>query len=132
VTDVRVAYKINNLMSVAEVDMTATIDFFFRLYWVDQRFNLPQLWEALAADKPAIVADGIELRDMIRDLNSPLKVWLPNIYLTNGKDMQFLAETIRVRPGGMMFWSRHTVATLQQPRFGGYSAYSRHFSIGSD
>ncbi len=118
VTDVRLAYKINNLMSVAEIEMTATIDFFFRIYWVDQRFNFPELWELLADSKPELLLDGIELRDMIRDVSNPLKVWMPNIYMTNAKEVSFLAETIRLRPGGMVFWSRHAVATLQQPGFG--------------
>jgi len=123
VTDVRVAYKFNNLMSVAEIDMTATIDFFFRLYWVDERFNMPELWDTMARDKPELILDGIELGNLIRDRANPLAIWMPNIYITNAKQIDFMAETIRLRPGGLMFWSRHAVATLQQSRFSKWLIY---------
>lgn len=104
-------------MSVAEIDMTVTIDFFFRLYWVDQRFNMPEFWETMARDRPQIISDGVELVQMINDWSNPLQLWRPDVYITNAKQVDTLAETVRLRPGGIVFWSRHTVATLQQSRF---------------
>ena len=47
---------------------------------------------------------------------------LPDILFPDSKDIVFPSdmETITIRPNGVMFWSRHTVVTLQQPDFGKY------------
>ena len=117
-TEIQIAFALNNLMSVSEIESTVTMDFFFRIYWVDQRLNVPALWDALTEVKPTILTDGIHLEQLIRDDAQPLRIWLPDIYFNNGKELHTMAETIRVRPGGMFFWSRHVVATLQQSLFG--------------
>jgi len=104
-------------MSVSEIDATVTMDFFFRIYWVDQRLNFPDLWTALAETAPSLLVDGIELSYFLND-EEPLRIWRPDVYFNNGKETYFLAETVRLRPGGMIFWSRHAVSTLQQSLFG--------------
>lgn len=114
----QIAYALNNLMSVSEIDATVTMDFFFRIYWVDQRLNFPELWDELANSKPTLLADGLELSYFLRDDDQPLRIWMPDIYFNNGKESHVLVETVRLRPGGMIFWSRHFVATLQQSLFG--------------
>ena len=94
------------------------LDFFFRLYWIDERLNIPSLWEALAdTNVDWLAGDGTELKAMIRDDNNPLNIWLPDIHFADGQTVDFQEETITLRPNGVMFWSRHTVATLQQPGF---------------
>lgn len=66
--------------------------------------------------RPLLLAAGIELSEMVRNEN-PLNIWLPDLFLTTGKDVSVLDETIRLRPGGVMFWSRHVVATIQENGF---------------
>lgn len=116
-TPVRVAYAFNNLISISEIESTVTIDFFFRNFWMDQRLNMPELWSALSKTKPTLLIDGIELTTFIRDPTDPLRIWLPDLYFANGNDYYSTAETIRLRPGGIIFWSRHMVAVFQQSLF---------------
>ena len=80
-------------------------------------------WQILNDTKPLLIDEGIELVGMIRNEN-PLNVWLPDLFMTTGKDITYLDETIRLHPGGVMFWSRHVVATLQQNQFGESCAVS--------
>jgi hypothetical protein len=74
------------------------------------------MWEALNKTRPLLINAGIELAPMIRSQN-PLNVWLPDLFLTTAKSIDVLDETIRLRPGGAMFWSRHVVATIQENSF---------------
>lgn len=110
---VRVAFNINNLIEVNEIDASVSLDCFYRIYWVDPRWNFPDLWNDLAVNKPSILIDGIELRDFVRG-STALKIWLPLIYLSDAISISFTAETIRLRPGGVVFWSRHAIFTIQQ------------------
>ena len=85
---------------------------------VDERFNMPELWDAIGKIHPFMLVDGVELQDFIRDSDDALKVWLPQIYLNDAIDISYTAETIRLRPGGMLFWSRHAIFTIQQSFLG--------------
>lgn len=114
----------NNLMAISEVDSSVVMDFFYRLYWVDQRFNFPSLWEDLSKTKPSLLIDGIEMQMFIRDDSENLRVWLPDVYLKDAKELNVMVETIRIRPGGLIFWSRQVVATIQQAHFSEYCGWS--------
>ena len=52
----------NNLIGISEVDSSVGMDFFYRLYWVDQRFNFATLWADLADSKPSLLKDGVEIQ----------------------------------------------------------------------
>lgn len=105
-------------MLVSEIESYAQMDFFFRTYWVDPRINIPELWDVLAEIKPTLLVDGIEIKEFLRDAADPLRVWQPDIYLADSKETKIMVETVRLRPGGVIFWSRKAVATLQQSLFG--------------
>jgi len=74
-------------------------------------------WAVINETKPALTTSGIEVAGLVRN-QEPLNIWLPDLFLTTAKEVNILDETIRVRPGGAMFWSRHMVATLQENSFG--------------
>ena len=114
-----VAFSFNNLMDVSELEGTVTMDFYFRLYWTDERLNFPSLWDAIQynTSNSFLVDTGIDITELIRANEDNLRMWLPDTHFVDGKDIQYLSETITIRPYGVMFWSRHTVATLQQPGF---------------
>ena len=118
--DVYVAFAINNLISISELESTVTLDFYWRLYWQDPRLNVPSMWEAInqTSARP-LINDGAELREMVRNDDNPLNIWLPDVMFPDGKEVEFPpeGETITISPNGVMFWSRHTVATLMQPAF---------------
>ena len=46
---------INNLQSIDELEGSATLDFYFRLFWIDHRLNVPEMWAAL---NPEVAAQG--------------------------------------------------------------------------
>jgi hypothetical protein len=115
---VLVAYSFNNLMAIDELAGTVTMDFYFRLYWQDQRWNFPSFWEAIETTTAAfMISDGAEISGYIRNENNMLEMWMPDIHFVDGKEQEVLEETIKIRPNGVMFWSRHMVVTIQQPGF---------------
>jgi hypothetical protein len=92
---VYVAYKLNNLMEVSELEGTITMDFFFKLFWMDSRLNIPSLWPALNESNPHIMKDGAELVLMVRNEDNPLNLWLPDLIFYNSKELLVTEETIR-------------------------------------
>jgi len=109
-------------MSINELDGTVTMDFYFRLYWQDQRWNFPSLWEAIEDTTAAyMIADGAEISGYVRNENNALELWLPDIHFVDGKEEAVLEETLKIRPNGIFFWSRHMVVTIQQPGFGKFN-----------
>lgn len=115
-TDILISFQVNSLIAVSELDGSATLDVFWRLYWADQRIQIPTLWDALAVTKPEILEDGAEIKGMVYSQDQ-LNMWLPDIFFTTGMDMNCMDDTIRLFPGGMVFWSRHCVMMLQQSHF---------------
>jgi len=75
---------------------------------------------AIIITSPDLLTEGVDLTQMIRNQDSPLNIWLPDLYMVNVKESNYLDETIRMQPGGVFFWSRHVVATIAQSQFGMY------------
>lgn len=113
-----ISIQVNSLIKLDELEETATMDLFFRVYWEDPRMHMPGLWDILNITSPDLLEVGIDLTQLIRNQDSPLNVWLPDLYMVNIKDSMWLDETIRMQPGGVFFWSRHVVATIAQSQFG--------------
>jgi hypothetical protein len=119
------SFQVNGMMSLSELEGTATFDFFWRIYWLDQRMNMPAFWTAINETRPELTTAGIDITGMVYN-QEPLNVWLPDLFLTTAKEVNVLDETIRIRPGGVMFWSRHMVATLQENSFGEFDLQTMH------
>jgi hypothetical protein len=64
----------NNLISVDELDQAITMDFFFRLWWQDIRWNITDFWDGVPE---SVYYDGIELAPL-RDAG--LRFWIPDIH----------------------------------------------------
>ena len=107
-------------MDIDEIAGTVTLDFYWRLVWDDKRIVIPDLADYLASYNPYMLADGVEISPYVRSNNDALNVYLPIAHFVDGVDIQVLEETILYKPTGRMFWSRHVVATLQQPSFSKY------------
>ena len=97
--EVFMSFQFNNLLSISELEGTATLDFFWRLYWIDPRLKMPSLWDALNDTKPVLLNTGIELKNMVRSNTLQLNLWLPDLFLVAAKEVDFLDESIRLRPG---------------------------------
>ena len=91
---------------------TAALDFYFRLYWRDNRLAMPLLWEKLPK---AIRSTGIELTLILTNDSNPF--WRPDIRFHDAVDLNYIVETIRINSTNDIFWSRHTVGTFMQPKF---------------
>lgn len=64
---------------MSQVDSTVTMDFFFRLYWVDPRLNMTALWKVLPK---TVAAAGVDLSEVlnVQDVNGPTpNIWMPGI-----------------------------------------------------
>ena len=88
--EVFMSFQFNNLLSISELEGTATLDFFWRLYWI---------WDSLNDTKPVLLNTGIELKNMVRSNTLQLNLWLPDLFLVAAKEVDFLDESIRLRPG---------------------------------
>ena len=93
----------------------ATFQMYFRLYWTDDRLDLPDLFSALPS---WMTVEGIELRAMcdpysweIADL---CKFWVPRITFKDLKSIDRQFFTIRLTPDGGMYISTQITLTALQ------------------
>ena len=97
--------RMNKLVSFDEETTLTKFDFFFRLYWEDKRFDVPDTFAALPE---WLQNDGIELRDMcVSPAEEPggCDFWVPHMLTFVGNDeISVHASTIRLKPGGQMYW----------------------------
>ena len=118
-------FVFNNLVSVDELHQTVIIDFKFRLSWTDNRWNIPQLFnQTLSKMKTSYTSNGIEIQALVK--SGDWKIWLPDITFSDAQSETLLSESIRIRPNGAIYWSRHFVLALSQSGF-----LSMHYFISS-
>ena len=119
---VNTSLRLNNLINIDEIQGTATLDFYWRMIWIDERWRIPDLWTKLPTELSRLKTDGIELINLISNGNNALSIWRPDLFLQDATEMQVQSETIKLRPNGVIYWSRHVIASLAQPHFY-YSKY---------
>jgi hypothetical protein len=61
--------------------------------------------------------EGLNIDAYVRDGGNPLKLWLSDNVFPDTATSEILSEVIRLKPGGIIYWSRHIKATLAQPFF---------------
>ena len=104
---------LNNLVQVDELSQLVTIDLKFRLYWFDNRFNItPALFKAL---HPSYSVNGIDLTFL--HASGKLDIWLPDIDFSDGQSVSELQTSLRLKPKGIVYWSRHISLTTSQTSF---------------
>jgi hypothetical protein len=94
--DVSVRFEFNNLVSINELENTATVDFFYRLWWQDIRWNMTkEFWDL---SPPSVYYDGIELQSLT-DLDDPLPYWRPDLHFIDVLEIETFASLVKLRPG---------------------------------
>jgi hypothetical protein len=64
-----------------------TLDFYLRLYWQDNRFNMPAFWKRMS---PRVRRDGFELTNIL-DSELGIKIWTPDIRFHDAAELEYLA-----------------------------------------
>jgi hypothetical protein len=112
---------LNNLISIKEVDNSAELDIYFRLYWQDPRLNMPALWSALQDINPILGSMGIDVSQLlgVQDVLSSQvpSVWLPDIFFPEAIETNLGDHFLKLHPNGTMEWSRHLQMKLIQSQF---------------
>ena len=100
---------LNNLHEVDALVSKVSIDFYLRLYWRDNRFNMPLYWDRV---QPSVRRDGVTITISSID---DVAFWLPDIRFHDIDAFDTLAMTLRVNSSNIFFWSRHIKADFMQP-----------------
>lgn len=79
--------QINNLHEVDAVSGTVTIDFYLRLYWRDNRFNMPLFWEKLDQQAQGY---GVEITKLIDLGGTP--IWLPDLHFHDAASLDVIID----------------------------------------
>ena len=125
--DVNVTVYINNLISINEIENTATIDLFIAFNWFDQRLLMPDLYKELSKKNITI----IELTPLIgADLitGDSFNLWKPAISypeaISNDETDFYLRLSNPWNPslGSLVSYLSHRVITLVQTDFN-YKTY---------
>ena len=108
-------YNLNNLVKVDEIEGVAEINFYWRVFWYDPRWNMTSMWRAL--NDETIEGLGFEIYWMTIDEDNPLRLWLSDLMFEQLVDINIFAHTMKLFPNGKIYWSRLTTVTLKQPGF---------------
>ena len=66
---------------------------------------------------------GAEITNILSDNEeSALNIWLPDIHFVDGTSVEYFGSTLRLYPGGVLAWSRHTLLSVSNPYFD-YKSY---------
>jgi hypothetical protein len=111
-TTVNIQLAFNNLISVDELQSQFTIDLYYRIKWVDPRWQLPTgFWDHLNVH--AHLTEGLSILAYTQSQN-PLMIYLPDVTFLQQVNSQVLVESLKILPGGLFFWSRHMVFVFSQ------------------
>jgi hypothetical protein len=127
-TNVSVQFAINNLINVDDLNSQITLDYYFRCTWNDPRLYLPEMWSYI---NPEAQIDGLVITPYILNSNDPLNIWMPDFYFPDSAEQELVVQTVKLRPNGTIYWSRHLVITLSQPAmsFINFPLDTQNFSI---
>ncbi len=126
--NVSVQFAVNNLIQVDDLQSSITMDFYFRCTWVDPRIYIPEMWSYI---NPEAHIDGLVITPFVENSNEALNLWLPDFYFLDASSQDLIVQTIKLRPNGTIYWSRHFVVTLAQQtmNFVNFPLDSQNFSI---
>eukprot|EP01031_Cornospumella_fuschlensis_P029901 gene29901-36106_t len=125
--NVSVQLYLNSLLTVDDLGSSASFDFYWRILWVDPRYNI-DVWDEI---NPSLSTEGIELTPLVRNEGNPLNVWLPDVFFFETMELETVDELIKLLPNGSFFWSRHIIAQLSQTnmQFQKYPIDIQNFSL---
>jgi hypothetical protein len=121
---VNTTIQLNNLHEVDAIAGTVTVDFYWRLMWYDNRFNMPDFWAKLPN---SVRRRGVDI-NMLLDAGA---LWVPDIRFHDVTDLNVLISGIRINASNWVFWTRHVLATFIQPKlnFQKYPADDQTFHL---
>lgn len=95
ITVVKSNFALNNLIQIDEIQGTATLDFHFRLSWVDPRWILPD--DLFTKLDDGVYYEGIDVMSLASDINLPLYIWSPkDVIFKDIIDSYMNGETLKV------------------------------------
>ena len=112
-----------SLIELNEMDNSVTLQIYWDLYWVDQRYNMPQFWEDQWMSNRNVVTNGIELSMLIADQDMPLNVWLPDLFFELTREQEVVTSSVTLHPDGGIYWGRDMIVKVGQPHLGKYLLY---------
>ena len=93
---------INNLISINELDGTATVDMYFRLRWADPRWVFTDdMWSNV---NPRMTSGGVDITQFVTSTLVPLPLWLPDIYFEDAVDFKSPSQSIKFSQNGSFYW----------------------------
>ena len=102
-----------NLVQIDEITQLVTLDLKFRLYWFDNRFNVtPAMFKAL---NPSYSQNGVDIT--VIHASGKLAIWLPDVDFVEAQTISELQVSLRLKPNGIIYWSRHIRMQLSQTSF---------------
>lgn len=81
--------QINNLHDVDAITGTITIDFYLRLFWKDNRFNMPLFWDQLDNSTQAY---GVDLTKLVDSNYGNAPFWLPDIRFHDAASIDVIVD----------------------------------------
>ncbi len=85
---VNVSIQLNNLEDIDAVSGTASLDFYLRLVWQDNRLAMPLFWAKMS---PYVQKHGIELTELLI-LNQSAAIWTPDIFFQDATSLDYAVE----------------------------------------
>jgi hypothetical protein len=108
--NVSVGIALNSMVLVEDVSTQVKISFWYRNFWNDPRWYMPDMWQHL---NPTCALEGLDITPYIRNANE-LNIYLPDIYWYQDILSRTIVEVVRLYPDGSLFWSRQTITTLTE------------------
>lgn len=72
--NVTTSFVVNNLLNIDEIESTATFDLYFRNAWIDERWDIPEIFDAMDTTATQI---GLELYPLTQRNDNNLEIFLP-------------------------------------------------------
>ena len=108
--NVSVGIALNSMVLVEDVSTQVKISFWYRNFWNDPRWYMPDMWQHL---NPTCALEGLDITPYIRNSNE-MDIYLPDIYWYQDIESTTIVEVVRLYPNGGLFWSRQTITTLTE------------------
>lgn len=84
---VNTSLQLNNLHDIDAVAGTATLDFYLRLYWQDNRLNMPLFWNKMSS---SVKKNGVELTLILT--NTSIGLWTPDVRFHDAADLDYIVQ----------------------------------------
>ncbi len=113
ITQINTTLVMNNLEYIDEIEGTARLQFSLRLYWQDNRYAMPALWDDM---NPNTYSQGIDLTQSVLN-NGNTFLWLPTMRFPDASEVNIISQYLKLNASNIFFLSYALDITLVQPGF---------------